>query len=116
MSLLKAKAASRNDRPPITYLAARLRIAEADVPRPSTPAVGLKSLSYFDRTASKDDKPILVGEWPCAVFGTSAADGRTHAHRIYFNGASETRCDETGRPGPKSTMSRREPVRPSPTR
>jgi hypothetical protein len=83
-SLLNAKAASRNDRLPFVYLAARLDIAENDVPRPSTRVVGLRSLSYYDPPAKKDEKPILVGEWPCAVFGTVAADGRSHAHRIYL--------------------------------
>jgi hypothetical protein len=83
-SLLNAKASRRNDRLPIIYLAHRLGIAEADVPRPSTRVVGLKSLGYFDPPARKDEKPTLVGEYPCAVFGTVAVDGRTHAHRIYL--------------------------------
>jgi hypothetical protein len=83
-SLLNAKSASRSDRLPFIYLAARLGIAEDNVPRPSTPVVGLKSLGYYDPPAKKDEKPELVGKCPCAVFGTVAADGRTHAHRIYL--------------------------------
>jgi hypothetical protein len=83
-SLLNAKVASRNDRLPFIYLAARLGIAEDDVPRPSTRVVGLKSLHYYDPPTKKGEKPTPVGEFPCAVFGTVAADGRTHAHRIYL--------------------------------
>jgi len=84
MSLLNPQPANRDNRLPITYLGARLGIAEDDVPQPSTPFVGLKSLGYFDPPAKKGEKPIRVGEYPCAVFGTVAADDRTHAHRIYL--------------------------------
>ncbi len=70
---------------PITYLAHRLGVTVEAVPIPSTPMVGLKALGYYDPPApGSKAKPKLVGEFPCAVFGTVAADGRTHAHRIYL--------------------------------
>jgi hypothetical protein len=47
--------------------------------------VGLKQLGYYDPPpAGSRTKPKLIGEFPCAVFGTIAADGGTHAHRIYL--------------------------------
>jgi len=47
-SLLNARASLRDDRLPIIYLAHRLGIAEADVPRPTTRIVGLKLLGHYD--------------------------------------------------------------------
>ena len=70
---------------PVAYLAHRLGVTAEAVPIPSTPMVGLKALGYYDPPApGSKAKPKLVGEFPCAVFGTVAADGRTHAHRIYL--------------------------------
>jgi hypothetical protein len=43
----------------------------------------LKALAYYDPPTGAGAKPTLVGTYPCIVFGTIAADGRTHAHRIY---------------------------------
>jgi len=92
-SLLNARASLRDDRLPIIYLAHRLGIAEADVPRPTTRIVGLKLLGYYDPPTQKGEKPTLVGEFPCAVFGTVAADGRTHAHRIYLSPDGRAKAD-----------------------
>jgi phage/plasmid primase-like uncharacterized protein len=84
-SLLSAPADFRDDRLPVAYLARRLGVTVKDVPIPSTPMVGLKELGYYDPSApGSKAKPKLVGAFPCAVFGTVAADGRTHAHRIYL--------------------------------
>jgi hypothetical protein len=35
----------------------------------------------------------MVGSWPCAVFGTIAADGRMHAHRIYLSSDGRAKAD-----------------------
>ena len=68
--------------PPTSATASASR--QSDVPLPSTPVAGLKALGYYDPPPpGSKTKPKLVGEFPCAVFGTVAADGRTHAHRIY---------------------------------
>jgi hypothetical protein len=84
-SLLRAPADRRDNTLPLAYLAHRLGVAADAVPTPSTPMVGLKSLGYYDPPPfGSQTKPKLVGEFPCAVFGTVAADGRTHAHRIYL--------------------------------
>jgi hypothetical protein len=83
--LLNAPPENRDDDLPIKYLAHRLGVAVEEVPRPSTPVVGLKQLGYFDPpTPGSRAKPKLVGHSPCAVFETASADGRTHAHRIYL--------------------------------
>lgn len=84
-SLLSAPGGRRDDSLPISYLAYRLGVAADAVPIPSTPMVGLTGLGYFDPPPpGSKAKPKLVGEFPCAVFGTMAADGRMHAHRIYL--------------------------------
>jgi hypothetical protein len=84
-SLLNAPADHRDDRLPVAYLAYRLGVALDALPMPSTPIIGLKALGYYDPPAQGSRaKPKLVGEYPCAVFGTVAADGRGHAHRIYL--------------------------------
>ena len=42
--------------------------------------IGLKALGYYDPPPQGSRaKPKLVGEFPCAVFATIAADGGTHA-------------------------------------
>ncbi|MGC2411976.1 MAG: DUF927 domain-containing protein [Stellaceae bacterium] len=91
-SLLNAPADRRDDTLPIAYLGHRLAVPLAAVPIPSTLMIGLKALGYFDppKYGSKA-KPKLVGEFPCAVFATVAANGRIHAHRIYLaaNGAGK---------------------------
>ena len=68
---------------PRAYLAHRLGVEPDDVPIPATPVAGWRDLEYFDPPTGKGGRPCLVGKHPCAVFGTVAADGRTHAHRIY---------------------------------
>jgi phage/plasmid primase-like uncharacterized protein len=83
-SLLNAPADRRDDSLPIVYLAHRLGVPAPDAPVPSTPVVGLKALGYFDPPATPKAKPKRVGDYPCAVFGTVAADGRRHAMRIYL--------------------------------
>ena len=102
-SLANAPANHRDDRLPITYLAHRLGVTVDAVPIPSTPMVGLKALGYYDAPApGSKAKPKLVSEFPCAVFGTVAADGRTHAHRIYLApggaGKADLGVDPDGRP------------------
>jgi Toprim domain/Domain of unknown function (DUF927) len=83
-SLLSVPAEKRDDRLPITYLACRLKVSEDAVPIPNTKMIGIKALGYFDALAGTGDKPKHIGDFPCAVFETVAADGRTHAHRIYL--------------------------------
>lgn len=46
---------------------------------PSTKVIGWKSFPYLE----KGDPPKHLGDFPCIVFETIAADGRRHAHRIY---------------------------------
>jgi hypothetical protein len=70
---------------------------------PWTPAVGLKALAYFDPPPEGSKaKPKLVGNFPCAVFATVSADGRTYAHRIYVAaegaGKAELGTGPDGRP------------------
>src|SRR5215469_14888709 len=93
-SLLGAASERRDDALPAAYLAHRLGVAVEVVPIPSTPMVGLKALGYYDPPSpSWRAKSKLVGEFPCAVFGTVAADGRTHAHRIYLAPAGAGKAD-----------------------
>lgn len=83
-SLLNAPREARDDTLPLAYLAHRLGVTVEMVPRPRTSFAGMKGLGYYDPPATKRGKPVLVGEWPCAVFATVAADGRHHGHRIYL--------------------------------
>jgi hypothetical protein len=84
-SLLSASVDRRNDALPVAYLAYRLGVSLDAVPIPRTPMFGLKGLGYYDQPAfGSKAKPKLVGEFPCAVFGTIDSDGCTHAHRIYL--------------------------------
>jgi phage/plasmid primase-like uncharacterized protein len=93
-ALLNAPAENRDDELPFRYLAARLGVNPSDVPRPSTPVGGIKALEYFDAPPSGSRaRPKLVGLWPCAVFGTVAADGRKHAHRIYLDYSGDRKAD-----------------------
>lgn len=82
-SLLSARPERRDDSLPRAYLAHRLGVEPDAVLMPTTPAVGHVALSYFDPPKGGKGKPIMVGEFPCAVFGTRDATGGTHAHRIY---------------------------------
>ena len=83
-SLLSAPTDQRDDALPGAYLSNRLSVPVEELLMPSTPAVGLKALAYFDPPpAGSKAKPKCIGDFPCAVFGTVSVDGRTHAHRIY---------------------------------
>jgi hypothetical protein len=99
-SLLNPANDNRDDQLPFSYLASRLGVEPAELPRPTTPVVGIKTLEYFDAPANERAKPKLVGSWSCAVFGMIAADGRLHAHRIYLSedGRSKAKLGEV-RPG-----------------
>jgi len=93
-SLLNAPADNRDDTLPIAYLAHRLGVAPDAVPVPRTPIAGLKALGYYDPPPQGSKaKPKLVGEFACAVFGSVAADGRTHAHRIYVAPSGRGKAD-----------------------
>jgi hypothetical protein len=92
-SLLNPPSDRRDDELPFIYLGSRLGIEPGEVPRPLTPVVGVEALDYFDPIASPRAKPKLVGSWPCAVFGTMAADGRRHAHRIYLSQDGRAKAD-----------------------
>jgi phage/plasmid primase-like uncharacterized protein len=98
-SLLNPPNDNRDDELPFTYLAARLGVDPAELPRLTTPIAGAKALEYFDPPVREGAKPKLVGSWPCAVFGTIAADGRRHAHRIYLapDGRSKASLGEVRR-------------------
>ena len=93
-SLLGAPTDHRDDSLPIAYLAHRLGVASDRVPMPSTDMIGLKALGYYDPPPQGwKAKPRLVGEFPCAVFATMAADGGSHAHRIYLAPAGVGKAD-----------------------
>ena len=87
---------------PRAYLAHRLSVALELVPMPSTPAAGWSTLPYWDPPAEKSGKPRLVGEYPCAVFGTVAPDGQTHAHRVYVQPSGSGKAELEGRDPKKS--------------
>lgn len=93
-SLLNAPAGRRDDTLPIAYLAHRLNVSVDAVPVPRTPIAGLKGLGYFDPPPQGSKaKPKLIGEFPCAVFGTVSADGGAHAHRIYVAPGGARKAD-----------------------
>lgn len=93
-SLLNAPADRRDDTLPRAYLAHRLGIEAAAVAMPSTPVVGLRALAYFDPPKGKGTgKPVKAGEWPCAVYGTTDAEERQHAHRIYLEEGGAGKAD-----------------------
>ncbi|KQT56093.1 hypothetical protein ASG52_24550 [Methylobacterium sp. Leaf456] len=102
-SLLSAPADRRDDTLARAYLAHRLGIEHAAVIMPSTPAVGLKELAYFDPPKTAKGKPVKVGDWPCVVFGQIDAQGRQHAHRIYVEpgGAGKARLGIGPKGGPR---------------
>ena len=87
-SLLNTPKDCRDDRLPVAYLAFRLGVAEEAVPIPSTPMVGMTALGYYDPPlVGSKAKQKPAGEFPCAIFGTVAANGKSHAHRIYLTAA-----------------------------
>ena len=83
-SLLSPPPENRDDHLPVAYLAHRLGVSEAEVPRPSTRMVGWRALPYYDPPASDRGKPRHVGDFPCAVFEMAGGRGQNHAHRIYL--------------------------------
>ena len=84
-ALLYAPANRRDDSLPVRYLAHRLGVNVADVPVPATPMVGLQALAYYEPAPpGSPEKATSIGEFPCAVFGTVAADGGVHAMRVYL--------------------------------
>jgi hypothetical protein len=118
-SLLNPPADNRDDGIPCRYLAGRLGIAPDQIPMPRTRMVGISSLAYFDAPLKngKNNKPVLVGHWPCAVFETIAADGRGHAHRIYVNQNIDSKAelgqDARGRQRDPKKSAQRDPKVPS---
>ena len=118
-SLLNPPANNRDDEIPPRYLAARLGIAPDQIPAPSTKMAGITSLAYFDAPlkSGKNNKPVLVGHWPCAIFETIAVDSRRHAYRIYVNqnidGKAELGQDARGRERDPKKSAQRDPKGPS---
>jgi hypothetical protein len=105
-NLLNPPAENREDGLPRAYLAYRLSVPAEEVLMPLTPAVGLKSLGYYDPPPKgSKTKPKRVGVYPCAVFGTVSADGRAHAHRIYLapEGAGKADLGNTPEGHPRET-------------
>jgi hypothetical protein len=92
-SLLTPHSNNCDDQLPFIYLGSRLRVDPNNISRPLTPLTGIKSLQYFDPPATPRSRPKLVGSHPCAIFGTVAADGRRHAHRIYLGPDGRTKAD-----------------------
>ena len=111
-SLLNPPSDNRDDELPFVYLGARLGIEPGEIRRPLTPVVGVKALEYFDPPTSRRATPKLVGSWPCAVFGTAAADGRKHAHRIYLSLDGRAKADLDNRPDGKSRDPKKSARRP----
>jgi hypothetical protein len=105
-SLLNPAAENRDDTLIRAYLAYRLSVPGEQVLMPSTRVVGLKSLGYYDPPPKESKaKPQRVGGFPCAIFGTVSADGRTHAHRIYLApaGAGKAELGDTPEGHPRQT-------------
>jgi hypothetical protein len=92
-SLLQPAAEERDDELAPAYLAHRLGVEPCDVPLPSTPVVGRRSLPYYDLPAENGGSSTLVGEYPCVIFGTASPDGRTHAQRIYVKANGKGKAD-----------------------
>jgi hypothetical protein len=80
------------------------------VPRPATKVVGIKSLPYFDSPHAKGAKPVLVGEFPAAIFETIDCDNGRHAHRIYLAHGGIGKAEL----GFTATGGRREPKKSAP--
>ncbi|MDP4026330.1 DUF927 domain-containing protein [Methylobacterium sp. NEAU 140] len=93
-ALLSARPENRDDALPRAYLAHRLGIEADTVLMPTTPAVGLRALGYYDPPKGKGTgKPVHVGDYPCAVYGQTDAAGRQHAHRIYLKAEGRGKAD-----------------------
>ena len=102
-SLLRPPADQRDESLARSYLAYRLDVPPDQVPMPSTPVVGWRSLAYYDPPAKRGGQPKLVGHHPCVVFGTRSPDGRRHAHRIYVqpDGAGKAELGRRTNGGPR---------------
>ena len=74
----------RDDGLVVAYLAHRLDVEPDQMPLPVTPYAGWKSLPYYDPPAPGGQKPVKVGDYPAATFGTLGADGKTHCMRIWL--------------------------------
>ena len=102
-SLLQPPGDQRDEGLVRSYLAYRLDVAPDQVPMPLTPAIGWRSLAYYDPPAKRGGQPKLVGHHPCVVFGTRSPDGRRHAHRIYVqpDGAGKAELGRRTNGGPR---------------
>jgi phage/plasmid primase-like uncharacterized protein len=112
-SLLRPPPDQRDENVARSYLAYRLDLLPDQVPMPSTPVAGWRSLAYYDPPARRDGQPKLVGHHPCVVFGTRSPDGRRHGHRIYVGpegaGKAELGRGTNGRPrDPKKSATLKE--------
>ncbi len=87
------------------YLAYRLDVEPAHVPKPATPVSGWSALNYYDPPGNGQEKSVLVGQWPCVVFGTLRSDGRRHAHRIYVEAGGQGKAQL----GARAEGTRRDP-------
>jgi len=87
----------RNDSLPRKYLAHRLGIEPDAVVMPTTDAVGLIALPYYEPPPANGNRPTLVGTFPCTVWKTVGVDGAFHAHRIYVapDGRGKAELGET---------------------
>jgi hypothetical protein len=83
-SLLNPDPKNQDDNLVWVYLGHRLGIEPAEVLRPATKVVGIRSLPYFDSPRAKGARPVFVGDFPAAIFETVDCDNRRHAHRIYL--------------------------------
>jgi hypothetical protein len=97
-SLFRPPADQRDEALACSYLACRLDVPPDEVPMPSTPAVGWRSLAYYDPPAKRSSQPKLVGHYPCVVFATRSSDGRRHAHRIYVQHDGTGKAELSHRP------------------
>lgn len=88
-SLLDPPVDMRDDALPIAFIANALGMAPDEVPVPTTPMAGWKGMPYFEAPADASDRPTMVGEFPCAVFGTSDHNGNIHAQRIFVRDAGQ---------------------------
>lgn len=75
------------------YLAARLGIDPAEVIMPTTPYVGLRELEFYDPPDKRNNR-LLVGRFPCAVFGMVDTKGEVvGAIRVYLSPDGKTKAD-----------------------
>jgi hypothetical protein len=83
----------RDDALPRAYLEYRLGLT--GIVMPSTAHMGWKQFPYVEAalTSFGGDRFQMVGEFPCAVFETVDADGKTHAHRIYTSPKGQGKAD-----------------------